>query len=360
MDFKLVGKASTERLQWFSEGIIHGLSRGGHRRVSSEEPAPLEIRISSESSLRAFRRTESETFVVTVYDPPDPSAVGSDGGYALLIGSLSNLLVSLSQGESGQAEACFVTPEQGRYLVERAESDASFFQAVVDRILPLASCRPVVRNVHHLDLPEELWEGNEATASISEAGRTLGEMGFLPPARSLTEFLVPEDREGVVLPYGAGGISYGNLSARAGPGTFWMSASGVDKTRLETVGTDLLLVKDFDPIRDAMIVSIPPFAQPRRVSVDAIEHWMIYREHPEVGGILHVHAWMKGVPSTEINYPCGTYELAVAVAEVVRAAGDPSVAVVGLRNHGLTILGPSLGEILERVGPKLFRPVPMY
>jgi ribulose-5-phosphate 4-epimerase/fuculose-1-phosphate aldolase len=86
---------------------------------------------------------------------------------------------------------------------------------------------------------------------------------------------------------------------------------------------------------------------------------MIYREHPEVGSILHVHAWMNGIPSTEINYPCGTYELAVAVAEMVRASGDPSAAVVGLRNHGLTILGPSLGEILDRVGPDLFRPVPM-
>ena len=51
---------------------------------------------------------------------------------------------------------------------------------------------------------------------------------------------------------------------------------------------------------------------------------MIYREHPEVGAILHVHAWIEGTVATEINYPCGTVELAESVAELVRQAPDPS------------------------------------
>jgi ribulose-5-phosphate 4-epimerase/fuculose-1-phosphate aldolase len=58
------------------------------------------------------------------------------------------------------------------------------------------------------------------------------------------------------------------------------------------------------------------------VSVDAIEHWMIYREHPDVGAIVHVHGWIDGTTSTEVNYPCGTEQLACAVAELVRAAPD--------------------------------------
>ena len=85
-----------------------------------------------------------------------------------------------------------------------------------------------------------------------------------------------------------------------------MSASGVDKSRLETIGRDILLVKGYDAERNGMIVSHPPGVEPRRVSVDAIEHWMIYREHPRVGAILHVHGWMEGIPSTDFNYPCGT------------------------------------------------------
>jgi hypothetical protein len=85
-----------------------------------------------------------------------------------------------------------------------------------------------------------------------------------------------------------------------------------------------------------------PAAEPRRVSVDAIEHWMIYRQNPGVGAILHVHAWMDGIAATEINFPCGSEELAESVAALVAAAPDPVHAVVGLRNHGITATGESL------------------
>jgi hypothetical protein len=45
------------------------------------------------------------------------------------------------------------------------------------------------------------------------------------------------------------------------------------------------------------------------VSVGTIRHWMIYREHPEVGLILHVHGWIDGTVSTDVSYPCGTVQL---------------------------------------------------
>ena len=138
-----------------------------------------------------------------------------------------------------------------------------------------------------------------------------------------------------------------------------MSASGVDKSSLREIGRDILLVKGYDPERDVIVLSVPPGIEPRRVSVDAIEHWMIYREHPEVGAILHVHAWIEGTIATEINYPCGTVELAESVAELVRQAPDPSKAVVGQRNHGLTITGQSLDEIFERIDGRIVRNVPM-
>jgi ribulose-5-phosphate 4-epimerase/fuculose-1-phosphate aldolase len=138
-----------------------------------------------------------------------------------------------------------------------------------------------------------------------------------------------------------------------------MSASGVDKSRLQQVGCDMLLVTGFDSKRRAIQLSVPPGCRPQRVSVDAIEHLMIYRQHPQVGAILHVHAWMAGIPSTEVNYPCGTEELAVAVADLVRQAPDPVHAVVGLKNHGLTITGDSLDEIFTRTEGRILRQVPM-
>ena len=37
-----------------------------------------------------------------------------------------------------------------------------------------------------------------------------------------------------------------------------MSASGVDKSRLREIGRDVLLVRGYDPARDAIVLSIPP------------------------------------------------------------------------------------------------------
>lgn len=108
-----------------------------------------------------------------------------------------------------------------------------------------------------------------------------------------------------------------------------------------------------------MLISVPVNVKPRRASVDAIEHWMIYTEHPKVGAIVHVHAWMEGVKSTEINYPCGTIELAQTVADLIRQEEDPSRAVIGLKNHGLTITGRNLDDIFERIEGRIIPQVPM-
>jgi hypothetical protein len=68
---------------------------------------------------------------------------------------------------------------------------------------------------------------------------------------------------------------------------------------------------------------------------------------------------MEDIASTRINYPCGTIELATGVADLVRQAPDPVHAVIGLRNHGLTITGESLDEIFARIDGKIQRQVPM-
>jgi hypothetical protein len=33
--------------------------------------------------------------------------------------------------------------------------------------------------------------------------------------------------------------------------------------------------------------------------------------------------------------------------------------VIGLRNHGVTVTGPSLMQILDRIEPKILRQIPM-
>jgi ribulose-5-phosphate 4-epimerase/fuculose-1-phosphate aldolase len=361
--FALYGGGDTPRMRWFVEGLRRLMLERGYHQLP--EPAPkvqvVVNRVDTEKP-RPYRRKSAPTFVVAVADVGEPPDDVLRTGYPLLVRALANLAVMV--GDGGSPSAHFVTLEQGRYFVEHTGDDDTFFAEVFERMEPLASSRLVIANEFRTDLPEELWDGDESTRQIGRAGEHLDALDLLPAAFPIEEILSERDLRHVKLLYGIGGLSYGNASARRtadgplGP-EFWMSASGVDKSALTDIGKHILLVKGYEAERDTMILSIPPDVKPNRVSVDAIEHWMIYREHPEVGAILHVHAWMEGIQSTEINFPCGTVELAGAVAQLVREAPDPGHAVVGQRNHGLTITGESLDEIFDRLEGKLVRNVPM-
>ena len=359
VNFTIVGDVSTPLRQWLAQGLRQELEAHGHRY----EPDPdgelrLVLNFTDPERPRPFRRKARATFVCSVVEAEQAPQDVLRSGYPLLVRTLSNLLLYVA-GRPARVQTYFVTLEQGYYPVEYDGDEAGYFAALYERLHPLASSQLVIDNIFEPDLPQELWEGNEAVEQIRRASRRLGELDLLPAPFPIQEILPPEDFRHVQRLYGIGGLSYGNLSVRHDRTRFWMSASGVNKYQLQVVGQDILLVKGYDPQRNAILLSVPPHVQPRRVSVDAIEHWMIYTEHPSVGAILHVHAWMHDVPATRVNYPCGTRELAQAVAELVRQAPDPGRAVIGLRNHGLTITGPSLDEIFDRIEGRLIRQVPM-
>jgi ribulose-5-phosphate 4-epimerase/fuculose-1-phosphate aldolase len=344
------------------DGLREQFAAAGYRDVG--EPGP-EVQIVLHpvdlAAPVAYRRKAAPTFVVALAEVHDAPVDVLRVGYPLLVRALANLAVLV-----GHRRIDFVTLEQGTYTVEHTGDDGSFFAAVFERLEPLASSRLVIDNRFESDLPSDLAQGDEQTRAIGRAGAHLASLNLLPAAFPIEEILSERDLRHVQLLFGIGGLSYGNASARRrgaaqsaiGP-EFWMSASGVDKSAMRTIGTEILLVRGYDAEHDEMVLSVPAGVRPRRVSVDAIEHWTIYREHPDVGAILHVHAWMEGIESTAVNYPCGTLELATAVSDLVRRAPDPVHAVVGQRNHGLTITGDSLDEILARVDGKLVRRVPM-
>ena len=225
----------------------------------------------------------------------------------MLLRALANLVLDYVPGEG----AWFTTMERGHYGVDAA-TKGELAQSVVERLVPLASSRLVIDNEFRTDLEPELWEGDEITESIRDAGVRLGALDLLPNPFPIEDLLTERELRHVKRLYGIGGLSYGNLSARKDERRFWMSASGVDKTKLDIPGRDILLVSDYDVANGRMVLSVPPGVEPRRVSVDAIEHWMIYQEHPDVGAIVHVHAWVDGISATDVNYPCGTEELARA------------------------------------------------
>jgi hypothetical protein len=322
---------------------------------------------------KPYRRKAAPTFVIAIAELPAPPDDVLRTGYPLLVRSLANLCVMVSDTPDGLAVR-FVTLEQGMYGVGPGLDDDELVRRAFTRIEPLAVSQLVIANDFVPDLPESLWQGDEQTGGMLRAGRALDALDLLPAPFPIEKILGKRDLRHVHLLYGIGGLSYGNVSARYRPDgsspdlagipdpdgpVYWMSASGVDKSDLRLIGEHILLVRGYDPERETMVLSVPPNVNARRVSVDAIEHWMIYREHPAVGAILHVHGWIDGTPSTDVNYPCGTLQLAAAVADLVRAAPDPSRAVVGLRNHGLTITGHSLDEIFDRVGDSILNRVPM-
>ncbi len=341
-------------LRWFEAGL--------RARVEPEAATatPVVWNLFPSDHPRPYRRRSQATFVVGVTAGPAPAeGAALETLYPLLIRSLGNLLVYLvppASGDGPPAATHFVTLERGCYVLEGA---ADYFAAVLRRVEPLSGSHLVIDNTFVPDLPPDLRAGNARTAEMAEASRALKALDLLPAPFPIEKLLDPRDFAHLRRMFQLGGLSYGNVSVREPGLGFWMSASGVDKARIEKVGEEILLVRRYDADTRSMVVSVPPGVHPRRASVDAIEHLFLYDAFPQVGAILHVHAWMGGVPSTDVNYPCGTLELATAVRDRLATVPDPGHGVVGLRNHGLTITGENLPEIFARVIPHLLRQVPM-
>jgi hypothetical protein len=358
MKYAFFGTPTSEGLDRFAHLIGSALEGVGFDASNGDEQdANLVISLLDLDDPKPFRRRGKGTYVVGVFERPEhpePIEESLRADYPQLLRGLANLVLDYVPGQG----AWFTTMERGHYGI-KAEDDARLAEKVVERLVPLASSRLVIDNEFLTDLEPELWNGDEITDSIRAAGVRLQELDLLPNPFPIEDLLTERELRHVKRLYGIGGLSYGNLSARKDERRFWMSASGVDKSRLEIPGRDILLVSDYDSQNGRMVLSVPPNVEPRRVSVDAIEHWMIYQEHPKVGAIVHVHAWVEGIDATDVNYPCGTEELARSVAELVRQAPDPNHAIVGLRNHGITVTGPDLTEILDRIEPNVLREIPM-
>ncbi len=347
--YAIWGTATSPEHEEWVRAVGQQFERDDFEAVDNVAEADFVLNMFDADNPKAFRRASRGTYSAAFYELPDAPKDALKESYPMLVRTLSNVVLLRVPGEG----VWFTTMERGTYQVPDDPAE------IYARLEPLATSRLVIDNEWIPDLEPELWGGDEITADIGEAGRRLAELDLLPSPFPVEDFLSGRDLRHVMRLYSVGGLSYGNLSARKDETRFWMSASGVDKSELESVGRDILMVKDFDDDRGMIVLSVPPGIEARRVSVDAIEHWMIYQAHPDVDAILHVHAWMEGIAATDVNYPCGTQELAVAVADLVALEPDPAHAVIGLRNHGITCTGESLSEILDRVASKVLRQVPM-
>lgn len=359
MKFAVIKNDSSRERDAIAEGIVGACLAHGHELGAPENGVRFVLNLTDTDSPRSFRRRAQSVFVfslVALGRPPGSEKELRSLCYATLVRTLSNVLLCAvpkdppaADGSGPAYDMYFTTPEAGFYHLGFDP------ERVYERLIPIAGARFAIANRFSEDLPERFWRTSPVVERIKRGGNELDELGVLPAPFSFRDILSEGSIRHIYKLFEMRSLSYGNLSAREpvpelGETTFWMTARGVDKAHISRIGWDILLVKGFDNEAVQALVSVPPEHDPRaRVSVDAVEHELIYRTFPGVGAIVHVHAWMDGVLSTSQNYPCGTIELAEEVARLLARTARPERTAVGLRNHGLTITGPDLDEIFARI-----------
>lgn len=355
--FSYNGDIHTYFLNWFSTKLSERFLHNGFDLIKNTDNPRLVFNFIAKENPRPYRRKKKATFVVSVVESYDSEDVMKEA-YPLLVRSLANHLIYIVHSET-YADVHFITPEQGFYSV-RLDLDTnndSIFDLIYEKLKPLALSNLIIDNEFYLD-PDMIID---PPGEMKKAGKILDQMNLLPAPFPIENYLSNRDMRQLKRLYGIGGLSYGNFSMRyENTDIFYMTASGIDKSNIKMMGKDVLFISGYDEKNKKMEITVPEdITEPNRASVDAIEHHMIYKENPNVGAILHIHAWMDDIESTEINYPCGTYELACEVAEKVNLQPNPNRAVIGLKNHGLTITGYSLDDIFKRIEGKIIRQIPM-
>ncbi len=368
MRFHITAHDTQPRRDRIIEVLREHLLLQGHQLSASPMGVNFILNATDAIAPRPGRRNSQAVFIVSIVAIEESCDNVRSYCYRTLVRTLSNLLITVQiNPETKREEVYFTTPEAGYYQVPiDAGNDRTTAEQLYEHVVPIVASHYVLANTMTTDLPARLMNDSPIVKQIRQYSRELDELGAMPLPFPLKEVLSVEDLRHLYHIYGMTGLSYGNISAREEvpelPGSsFWMTGRGVDKRDLQAVGKDILLVRGVDHGAGSVLVSVPPDYNPcARVSIDAVEHELIYRTFPGIGAILHVHAWMQEAVATHQNYPCGTRELAEEVCALLQQTETPERAVIGLKNHGLTITGPNLEEIFDRVRGKLLVEVPMF
>ena len=366
MKFAIIKNGSNRLRDAITARLIEKCESIGYQLSTDDDDVDFIFNLTTADDPKSFRRRSKSIFVISIIADQFPESEMKCSSYTTLIRTLSNLLlcavqISPSNGEpEDKIDIQFTTPEAGFYHLPFNPDE------IYDRIHPIISSHFATDNIFFTDLPSRFRETSPVIEKIKQFGKELDNLGILPTPFPLRDLLSENDMRHIYKIYGITGASYGNLSAREsiaelGKNTFWMTGRGINKSNILKVGKDVLMVKAFDFKNGAAHISMPPDYDPQaRVSVDAVEHALIYKTFPEVGAIVHAHAWIPGVDCTSQNYPCGTSELAQEVVELLKRADKPARTAVGLKNHGLTITGDNLDEIFNRIRDDLVTEVAMF
>jgi len=359
MNFAITNHSGNERLLELFNPVIKLIQENGDNRVDPNDDPDYFLNFLDIHSPRAITRRREEQKIISVTTQTNSGNDLRASCFQALVKSLSNMLFCVPSKDAKDIQATYTTPESG--YVKFPFSGSNFCNA----IKPVTHSRFVLRNRLIVNKDFSAEEIRDAEYELATHSKKLDQMGIVPSPYPLKEMLTEEQVAAIYRLYKVKGLSYGNMSLRRknkgkGKPSFWMTARGVDKANIRIFGKDFLLVEDYDEAQSDMVVSVPEdHDHTARVSADAIEHYMIYKSFPKVGAIVHVHAWIDGVEATNQNYPCGSSELASSVVSLLKDTSKPIETIIGLKNHGLTITGPDLDNIFNRITGKLRTEVPM-
>lgn len=146
-------------------------------------------------------------------------------------------------------------------------------------------------------------------------------------------------------------VGYGNLSVRAGDGTFLISGTQTGHVA-ETGPEHYSTVTAYD-IEENRVACVGPV----QASSEALTHAAIYELSAGIGGIAHVHSaalWnrlLNRIPTTAPEVRYGTPEMAREFVRLYRETEFAETGVAAMAGHddGIVAFGRDIEEATERV-----------
>ena len=180
MEYAFFGDAPTPALGRFAELLGAELERAGFAHADGDaRDANLVLSLVDPDDAKPFRRGARGTYVLAVFERgehPEPIEESLRADYPMLAARAREPRPRL------RARRGRVVHDHGARPLRRPRQSRrkSSHSMVIERLVPLASSRLVIDNEFRPDLEPELWDGDEITESIREAGVRLGALDLLP------------------------------------------------------------------------------------------------------------------------------------------------------------------------------------
>lgn len=149
------------------------------------------------------------------------------------------------------------------------------------------------------------------------------------------------------------GIGFGNISQRLNAaGQFIISGTATGSIpRLN--GAHYAIVRQADLAGNMLHCEGPVIA-----SSESLSHAVIYRECPEINGVIHIHhlkLWqslLHRVPTTPLSATYGTPEMAWSIIDLLKETALPNLRIFVMEGHEEGIF--AFGETLEAAAAVIF------